>query len=160
MDFVPLGPAYFIGKLIWKDAHKNILSFAASQGNAGYFGIPVAILLFGKDVLGIYVLLWLGGYIWAFTGGYLIVAHGKHPFSESLKKLVKIPVFYSFLFALILKFLEIKVGNNILEITDKFTGAITIFGMMIIGLNLSSLNKTSLDWKFTLLALASRAHRG
>lgn len=147
---------YFLGKLIWKDAHKNLLTFAASQGNAGYFGIPVAIILFGEDILGIYIFLWLGQYIFGFTGAYLAVAQGKHTLKESLKKFIKLPVIYAFLAALILKFLNINVSDSILSVTDKFTGAYTILGMMILGLNLPNIKKSSLDWTFTSLAFAAR----
>ncbi|MFC1656012.1 AEC family transporter [Patescibacteria group bacterium] len=147
---------YFIGKLFWKDAHKNILAFAASQGNAGYFGIPVALMLFGQDILGIYILLWLGAYIFGYTGGYLVVAHGKHTLSESLRKFAKVPVIYAFILALIFNFLGINLGESILGITEKFTGAYAILGMMILGLSLSNLKKTSLDWTFTILAFIAR----
>lgn len=147
---------YFLGKLFWKDAHKNILAFAASQGNAGYFGIPVALMLFGQEILGIYILLWVGAYIFGYTGGYLIVANGKHNFTESLRKFAKVPVIYAFILALALNFLGINLSESILEITEKFTGAYAILGMMILGLSLSKLKKTSLDWTFTILAFISR----
>ena len=147
---------YFIGKLFWKDGHKNILAFAASQGNAGYFGIPVAIILFGEDILGIYLFLWVGAYIFGFTGGYLVVANGKHSLSESLRKFAKVPVLYAFILALALNYLGVGLDESILSITGKFTGAYTILGMMILGLNLSNLKRTSLDWPFTIWAMISR----
>ncbi len=150
---------YFIGKLFWRepgDAHKNILAFAASQGNAGYFGIPVAIILFGEEILGIYLFLWVGAYIFGFTGGYLVVANGRHSFKESLKKFLKVPVIYAFLVALIFNVAGIGVGENVLSVTEKFTGAYSILGMMILGLNLANLKRTSLDWPFTFWAFVSR----
>ncbi len=147
---------YFLGKLFWKDAHKNILAFAASQGNAGYFGIPVALILFGQDILGIYILIWLGAYIFGYTAGYIVVAHGKHGLKESLKKFAKVPVIYTFILALILNFSGIKLDESILGITEKFSSAYAILGMMILGLSLSNLKKTSLDWTFTILAFIAR----
>jgi len=160
---------YFIGKIFWKDSHKNLLSFAASQGNAGYFGIPLVIILFGEDVLGIYMLLMIGEIIYGFTIGYLIVAQGAYSLSESLKKLFKVPVIYAFLLALLLNIFDIIPKQNILEsssemsiiesslqVLKQFNGAYTVLGMMIMGLSLAGLKKTSLDWKFTILAFISR----
>jgi len=147
---------YFFGKLFWEDAHKNVLAFAASQGNAGYFGIPVALMLFGQEILGIYILLWLGAYIFAYTGGFILVAHGKHTFGESIKKFFKVPVIYVFVLALVLNISGIGVSEGILDITDKFIGAYAILGMMMLGLSLSNLKRTSLDWTFTILAFVSR----
>lgn len=147
---------YALGKLIWKDALKNILAFAASQGNAGYFGIPVAIILFGEEILGIYLFLWLGAYMFAFTAGYIIVAKGKHTLSESLRKFLKMPVIYAFIIALTLNSFGIEVNKEFLSIVDKFPGAFTILGMMILGLNLAKVKRTSLDWPFTIMAFIAR----
>lgn len=147
---------FFIGKLFWKDAHKNILAFAASQGNAGYFGIPVAISMFGEEILGIYVFLWLGSYVFGFTGGYLVFANGNNTFRESLKKFLKVPVMYAFLAAVLFNYFNVSLGESVFNVTEKFTGAYIILGMMIIGLNLSNMQKGSLDLTFMILALASR----
>lgn len=147
---------YLIGSNIWSDAHKNILTFASSQGNSGYFGIPVAIALFGQDILGIYIFLWLGMYIFAFTGGYIIVAHGHHTLKESILKFFKVPVIYAVGLALFLNISNIIPAEGILEITGKFTAAYTILGMMILGINLSQVQKTSLDWAFTIWSFIAR----
>lgn len=45
-----------IGKLYFKDERANILAMTVGTGNTGYFGIPVALILFGPDARAVYIL--------------------------------------------------------------------------------------------------------
>lgn len=51
---------YFFAKKIWQDATKNIVAFTAGTANTGYFGLPVAMALFGADIAGLVVIFILG----------------------------------------------------------------------------------------------------
>ena len=51
---------YLIGKMLFKDNTKNLLALAAGTANTGYFGVPVAIELFGEGIIGILVVAIFG----------------------------------------------------------------------------------------------------
>ena len=48
------------GKYIYDDSRANVLAVVAAEGNTGYFGIPIALLLFSQSTFGIYILGTLG----------------------------------------------------------------------------------------------------
>ena len=50
---------YKLGKGIWNDSSRNLMAFSAGSGNTGYFGLPLALLLFSDEAEGAYVLAFL-----------------------------------------------------------------------------------------------------
>ena len=52
--------SYWIGSKIWTDSTRNIFAYSAGSGNTGYFGLPVALMLFGDAVFAPYVMAMLG----------------------------------------------------------------------------------------------------
>ncbi|MEI8347497.1 MAG: AEC family transporter, partial [Pseudomonadota bacterium] len=41
---------YFIGRYWRKDSSANLLGFCCGSGNTGYFGLPIALALWGHDI--------------------------------------------------------------------------------------------------------------
>src|SRR2546427_692699 len=61
---------YFLSRFLWKDATRNLLGYTAGLGNIGYFGLPVAISLFDKNLIGITVLCILGFVLFSNSLGF------------------------------------------------------------------------------------------
>lgn len=139
---------YSISKHIWTDATKNILSFTAGTGNTGYFGLPVAIALFGTDIAGLVVISTLGFVLYENSLGFFITARGHHTVKESINRLLKLPTIYAFAIALILNLFGIKFGQAYTDFASLFRGAYTILGMMLIGLGLAGITNFKFDFKF------------
>ena len=88
---------YEYGKIIYKDARANVLAIVASEGNTGYFGIPIALLLFDQKIFGIYILGTVGVTLFENTVVYYLTARGKYNVSDSLNRLKKLPALYAFI---------------------------------------------------------------
>lgn len=51
---------YRQSKKIWSDPTKNLMAFSAGSGATGYFGLPVAMLIFDEQTQGMYIMALLG----------------------------------------------------------------------------------------------------
>lgn len=147
---------YVIGSIFWKDSTKNILAFIAADGNSGYFGLPVALLLFPSSYIGLFIFAGLGVLIYESTLGFFIAARGEYTVKDSLKKLIKLPVLYSIALGLIANLLQIHFGPWYPDVVTNFKGAYTILGMMIIGLGIAGISEYKFDFLFTLLSFTGR----
>ncbi len=48
---------YRFSRKIWTDSSKNLVAFSAGSGATGYFGIPLALMIFDQQAEGVYI--WL-----------------------------------------------------------------------------------------------------
>ncbi len=136
---------YVVGKQLWTDGTKNILAFTAGDANTGYFGLPVALALFGKEALGLVIFCNMGLLIYENTLGFYMVARGQHTVRESLLKMFKLPTIYAFTLGILVNSFHLTLPVPVQDLLTKFTGAYTILGMMLIGIALSQMTKSSFD---------------
>ena len=147
---------YFFTKKFWNDNTHHILAFTAGTGNIGYFGLPVAVAVFGESAVGIVALMIMGGMIYESTIGFFITARRHHTVVESIYKLLRLPLLYAFFIGLILNLVDISLNQIYYDTLLLFRGAYTILGMMIIGLALSEINSFIIDFKFVSLAFLAK----
>ena len=147
---------YVIGKSLFKDNTKNLLALAAGTANTGYFGIPVAVELFGEKIIGIMVLGILGFTVFENSLGFFMIARGNHTVRDSIFRLLKLPAIYAFLTGLLVNFLGINLGKNYLSFLNNFIGSYTVLGMMLIGLGLSDMKSFKVDFRFLLSAFGAK----
>lgn len=133
-----------------------MLGFISSDGNNGYFGLPVAILLFPSNIIGLFIFAGLGILLYENTLGFFIAARGHHSVKDSLIKLLKLPLIYSILLGLIVNLSGIHFGSIYADVINNFKGAYTILGMMIIGLGLAGISEFKFDFIFTALAFTAK----
>jgi predicted permease len=144
--------AYMVGKTFWKDSTANIFSYACGCANIGYFGVPVALILFPPGILGLFMIMITGFTLFESSLGYYLVARGNFTVRDSLKKLVRLPLVYAFLAGLTLSILGLHVPEAMTDITRDFRGFYVVAGALMIGLGLSRLKK--LEFEFGLIAYA------
>lgn len=147
---------FWIGKLVFNGSEKNLLAFAAAAGNTGYFGLPVALALFGQETLSIVVLCILGVILFENSLGFFITARGRHTPKEAFVKLVKLPSIYAFILGIAANMLHMNFGANYLVFVEMFKGAYSVLGMMLIGLGLASAGTFEFDWKFNILSVFAK----
>lgn len=147
---------YQLAKRIWSDETKNILAFAAGSGNTGYFGLPVAVAIFGEGVIGLVALIILAFILYENTLGFFITARGHHTFRESLIKIAKLPPVYAFILGLIINTKGIPLGPAYFNTVTYFRGAYTILGMMLIGLGLAYVKKFEFDIRFVITIFTAK----
>lgn len=147
---------YWIGGFIWKTSERNLLSFIAGSGNTGYFGIPLILALFGQSGLSIAVFSTLGLILYESTRGYYVIARSHATVHEAILKVVKLPVIYAFILGLIANKLGVNFGTSLTSTFDYFKGAYTVFGMMILGIGLSSVTRATFDKAFTVTSFIAK----
>lgn len=139
---------YWISTFIWQDSTKNLVGFSAGTGNTGYFGLPLALILFDDQGEGIYIMAILGVTLYENTLGFYMIARGKHTQKECLAKLAKLPAIYALLGGLLFNFLRIPVPEVFADFMQHIKGAYTVLGMMIIGLGIAGLKQFKFDFTF------------
>lgn len=133
---------------IWDDSTRNLLAFSAGSGNSGYFGIPLALILFDNQGEGIYMMAIIGVTLFENTLGFYIIAKGTHSAAECLRKLIRLPTLYAFALALCFNYLHVPIPVVFADFMCHIKGTYTVLGMMIIGLGLSSFHHFKLDWSY------------
>ncbi|MBI5391068.1 transporter [Candidatus Woesearchaeota archaeon] len=145
-----------VSSLVWKDSTANLLAFFAGTGNTGYFGLPVALALFGDKILGIMVLGILGFTLYETSIGYYIVARGHHTMKESIVRVFKLPALYAVGAGIFVNVMHISIGEEALQFLGLFKSAYPILGMMLIGIALAEIKGYAWDIHFLAVVLGIR----
>ncbi|MGM0636727.1 MAG: AEC family transporter [Pseudomonadota bacterium] len=127
---------------------RALLAFSAGTGNTGYFGLPVAMVLLPPEGVTLYLFCVLGITLYEFTVGFYLSARGQFSVAESLTKIVRLPLIYAFLAALLVSGLGLTVPAAAMEGLAVFPGTYTLLGMMIIGMTLGRVNLREVDGRF------------
>lgn len=139
---------YRFSRKIWSDASKNLMAFSAGSGATGYFGLPLALLIFDQQAEGIYIMALLGVTLYDNSLGYYISVKGSYTPIECIKKVLTLPTLYAFLLGLTLNLFQIPLPDVYREFITPIKGVYVVLGMMIIGIGLAGLTEFKLDFKF------------
>ena len=145
-----------ISKKIWTNGKANVIAFASGTGNTGYFGFPIALMLFDDHVVGIYMLANLGFSLYDYTVGAYIMARGKYTMQHSVYKIFRLPMIYAFCTGLLLNAMGYKMSNEMVQLGNHLKGAYVVLGMMMIGMGLSSIKNFNFDKKFITVFLSAK----
>jgi malate permease and related proteins len=149
-------PTFFFAKRLYDDGRPNIMAAAAGTGNNGYFGLPVAMMLFDAQTVGIYLMLVIGVTLFESTLGFYITAKGQYSARESLHKTLRVPVVYSLIAGAVVSMAGWQLPASVYEFLRYFEGAYAVLGMMIIGLGLSTMKRLELDAGFIGILFIAR----
>ena len=139
---------YGISRKMWTDGSRNIMAFSAGSGATGYFGLPVAMLIFDEQTQGQYIMGLLGVALYDNSLGYFISAKGIQSSQQCLKKVLCLPTLYAFFLGLAINILKIPMPAVYADFIIPIRGVYLVFGMMIIGIGLAGLTQFKVDVKF------------
>lgn len=147
-----------ISRKIWQEgALPNVLGFSAGSGNTGYFGLPVALMLFDSQTVSIYMLMNIGFSLFDYTSGAYIMARGRYTSKEAAMQVTKLPMIYAFLFGLMLNYcFGFELPYEVKELTEKMRSTYVVLGMMIIGLGMSTVHTLKFNFKFLAMMLSAK----
>ncbi|MDR0329853.1 MAG: AEC family transporter [Rickettsia sp.] len=146
---------YFFGRY-WLDHTRNIIALSAGIANGGYFMLPIAATLFNDYVLSIYMMAVIGINIFESSVGFYICARSFANSSESILKVVKLPILNGFLLGCLFSFAGFTLPDFLDDFIYNIRGAFSILGMVMVGLALSALQKFEIDIKFTLATFMAK----
>lgn len=142
----------WLARRLLHDGSASIIPLSVGTGNTGYFGIPVALLLFGEEGLALYIVCMLGTTLFETSVGFYLAARGRYSMRDALVRVARLPSVYAFLLAVILNLSELGIPDVLMPLFDNLRGAYSILGMMIIGMGIHSFRGLAGNLRFTGLA--------
>ncbi|MCC5920856.1 MAG: hypothetical protein LAT68_06605 [Cyclobacteriaceae bacterium] len=141
-------PAEIFNRYFGKGTEKGLIQSSFSFYNVAFFGIPTVIALFGKDSVTLLICIYIGTALYGDIIGYYQVAKSKYGLRESLMRVFKIPFIYAFILAASLRIGGIESPDLLADVSGVFGILVSVGGMLIIGMNVSSVDFTKLRYRF------------
>lgn len=129
-------PAYLAHRSFAKKANYHLLSCAFAFFNVAFFGLPTVKALFGENEVPTLICIYIGTALYGDTIGYFQVARTKLSVRESLMKVLKIPLLYTFVVAIAGRLLGLALPSAIDPAMGVIGWIVSALGMTIIGVNL------------------------
>lgn len=144
---------------------KPVIVLTLILTNSGNFGLPISEYAFGKTGLGYATLLLVIYVFYTHTLGVFIAASGKaketggpSPLKAGLLSMVKVPVFYALLLALILKWFQVELPRPVFHPIQMVGLAAIPVNLLQVGMGLSRFRmnkKVGLVFGLSVLKLAA-----
>ncbi|MCD1631829.1 AEC family transporter [Marinobacter shengliensis] len=141
-----------IARKLLTDGSASVIPLSVGTGNTGYFGIPVALLLFGEQGLALYIVCMLGTTLFENSVGFYLAARGKYSIRDALVRVARLPSVYAFAAAVALNLSGVSIPETFVPLFDNLRGAYSVLGMMIIGMGIMSFRGLAGNPVFTGLA--------
>lgn len=138
-------PARWLSGRIGDRFDPQLLSASFSFFNVAFFGMPVASALFGEAAVSTIICAFVGTALYGDTIGYYLVARTKEGKRRAASKALRIPLFYAFVLAVILKTAGVEVPDGVRPVADTLSTAVSVLGMAVIGFNLAGVKGGDLD---------------
>ncbi|WP_375170897.1 AEC family transporter [Marinobacter sp.] len=145
-----------IARRLITDGSAGLIPLCVGSGNTGYFGVPVALLLFGEEGLALYIVCMLGTTLFENSVGFYLAARGRYDLKDALWRVVKLPSVYAFLAAVLLNLSGARIPDLFAPLFENLRGAYSVLGMMIIGMSITSFRGLAGNLRFTGLAFVGK----
>lgn len=149
-------PARWLSRRIGDDFDSQLLSASFSFFNVAFFGMPVASALFGEAAVSTIICAFVGTALYGDTIGYYLVARTSEGKRRAASNALRIPLFYAFALAIILKLSGVAVPEAIQPAADMMSTIVSVLGMAVIGFNLAAVKSGDLDTPLLARILAVR----
>lgn len=153
---------YVLSPWIWREKGRENMKFLTSaaipNANTGYFGIPIALVLFSSDLSAKYILTNFGITVFQLSIGYYLYAKSQTTIWKSFVKLFSFPSLWAMVLGLSINFFGLEfpdlVESGLQNLSKMMEYVFTVGGMMIIGMGLASLKLDDINWRTVLGANA------
>ncbi|MDY0957624.1 AEC family transporter [Sphingomonas sp. CFBP8993] len=149
-------PAHWLSKRHGDDFDPQLLSASFSFFNVAFFGMPVASALFGEAAVSTIICAFVGTALYGDTIGYYRVARTKEGRAKAASKALRIPLFYAFVVAVILKLSGVQAPQSLRGPADMVSTLVSILGMAVIGFNLAKVKTGETNGRVLVRILAVR----
>ncbi len=163
LPFVILGASvsitlitYNFARMRWRNNTANLIGLGSVAGNTGYFGLPLAMALYGTEWAGVYLLMNVATQISEVTLGYFLAARGHHSVRESLIKVLRLPAVHALYCGLLINFSGITLPDIFYRYWTYATGTWVFTGMMVIGVALGKIPKLEFDFRLMRWLFAAK----
>ena len=130
----------YIFSLILKDKKDRIIaSLTPLIGNTGNLGIPVSYFFWGDFGAMVATLINLANIFFIYSFGIFFFAKGEYSFREAFKKIIKIPVMWFGILALILNIKGVHFNADIMKILQMGAFASIVTQLLIFGVYIADI---------------------
>jgi len=159
--FIVLIISVFVAKMLFEDKKEySIATVAAIIGNTGNLGIPINIAIFGEQSIPYTTVVNLVNVFVVYTIGVYFYSRGSFDTKTSLKNIIKLPILWAAIVAILLSIYGYKPSGVILNTLmmgayASMTMQLFLFGIYLYGTKIKEINKKLVVWilsfKFIIL---------
>jgi predicted permease len=136
-----------IGKILFEDKKKRAIFLISSLvGNTANLGIPLGIAIFGEESVPYTTMINLANVFFVNTIGVYVYSSGSFSPKESLMNVIKMPILWSAIAALIINFLNIQIPESIAQNLKLGAYASIVIQLLLFGIYLSQVRVEHIDW--------------
>ena len=144
-----------VAKILFEDKKEySIATVAAIIGNTGNLGIPINIAIFGEESIPYTTVVNLVNVFVVYTIGVFYYSRGTFDTKTSLKNIIKLPILWAAIIAILLSAYGYKPSGAILNTLmmgayASMTMQLFLFGMYLYGTKIKEISKTLVVWVLT-----------
>ena len=136
-----------IGKILFKDKKKRAIFLISSLvGNTANLGIPLGIAIFGEESVPYTTMINLANVFFVNTIGVYVYSSGEFSSKESLMNVIKMPILWSAIAALMVNFFSVHIPVSISENLKLGAYASIVIQLLLFGIYLSQVRVEHIDW--------------
>lgn len=136
-------------------AKRAVLTCSSLFYNAGYYGIPLMLLVFGEFGAGVIGIVLIMQALLMVTVGVLMLGPGEQSILQSLVQFLKIPAIYAIPIGFALRAMHIELGGPLKISLDHLVGGFVPMALITLGVQLSK-SRISQDFRTVLSAAGMR----
>ncbi|MEO1927395.1 MAG: AEC family transporter [Nautiliaceae bacterium] len=147
----------FLLALSLKDKKEKIIaSLTPLIGNTGNLGIPLSYALFGDIGASIATMINLANIFFIYSFGIFFFASGKYSFKEAFKKIIKIPVLWAGVLALVLNISGVKFIQEVMKILQMGAFASIVIQLLVFGIYVAEIKVKKVRIKLSLITIINK----
>jgi predicted permease len=137
-------------KYIFENSKDRSIFIAASLiGNTGNLGIPLGIALFGEQSVPYTSIVNIANIFFIYTVGIYFYAKDQYSLKQSLSTMLKIPILWFALLALIYNYLKLPISKEIEQMLQMGAYATIVLQLIIFGVYLAKVNIKEQSFKLS-----------
>ena len=136
--------------LFENEKDKSIFIAASLIGNTGNLGIPLGIALWGEMSVAYTSIINIANVFFIYTVGIYFFAKSSYSLKDSLKEMIKIPILWFAIVALIFNYMQFTIHPQIDNVLQMGAYASIVVQLVIFGIYLSKIEVRQIDYKLNL----------
>jgi len=147
----------FLFSLSLKDKKDKIIaSLTPLIGNTGNLGIPISYFFWGDLGAMIATLINLANIFFIYSFGIFFFAKGEYSFKEAFKKIIKIPIIWFGILALVLNIKGIHFNKEIMKVLEMGAFASIVTQLMIFGAYIANIKVNFTDKRLIFITIMNK----
>jgi malate permease and related proteins len=104
--------------------------------NSGNYGLPVALLAFGREALAFASVYFVCSAIFSYTGGVLLAASGQRSVRDAVAGLFRVPAFYGAMAALLTMSLDLSIPAMVMRPVGMLSDSALPLMILVLGMQI------------------------